>query len=249
LLRKTTLAFTAKRAEEGDMICDRQPAARANRRSLDRFGLVLAAFCVRLLAFSTSTFAEDEPAASITILVYNYAEVSPRILTGAEREADRILNRAGVRAVWFDCSGKQPTIAVESVCKSGWGSRNLGVRLLFRHVPTKFQDLTFGFALFPDLASVYYGDAALLADRAEMRSELPIILGCLIVHEVGHLLLKSSNHSATGIMQAHWERKQIRQSLTGVMLFTPQQSKLIREEVRMRMSLSGDYLTSQISSR
>ncbi len=92
------------------MICDRQPAARANRRSLDRFGLVLAAFCVRLLAFSTSTFAEDEPAASITILVYNYAEVSPRILTGAEREADRILNRAGVRAVWFDCSGKQPTI-------------------------------------------------------------------------------------------------------------------------------------------
>ncbi len=82
-----------------------------------------------------------------------------------------------------------------------------------------------------------------------MRSELPIILGCLIVHEVGHLLLKSSNHSATGIMQAHWERKQIRQSLTGVMLFTPQQSKLIREEVRMRMSLSGDYLTSQISSR
>ncbi len=172
------------------MICDRQPAARANRRSLDRFGLVLAAFCVRLLAFPTSTFAEDEPAASITILVYNYAEVSPRILTGAEREADRILNRAGVRAVWFDCSGKQPTIDVESVCKSGWGSRNLGLRLLFRHVPTKFQDLTFGFALFPGLASVYYGDAALLADRAEMRSELPIILGCLIVHEVGHLLLK-----------------------------------------------------------
>ena len=35
--------------------------------------------------------------------------------------------------------------------KSGWGSRNLGVRLLFRHVPTKFQDLTFGFALFPGL--------------------------------------------------------------------------------------------------
>ena len=209
---------------------------------------MLAAFCVRLLAFSTSTFAEDEPAASITILVYNYAEVSPRTLTGAEREADRILNRAGVRAVWFDCSGKQPTIDVESVCKSGWGTRNLALRLLSRHATNKFQDFTFGFAVIPGLASVYYGDAALLADRDEIRPQLPILLGCLIVHEVGHLLLNSSNHSATGIMQARWERKQIRQSLTGVMLFTPQQATLMREEVRKRMSLPGGNLTSQISS-
>jgi len=231
------------------MIYYREPAARAHRRSPGRFYLVVAAFCLDLLALSTSIFAEDEPVASINILVYDYAEVSPRILSGAEREADKILNRAGVRAVWFDCSGKQPTANVEGVCNSGWGSRNLAVRLLFRSVPSKFHDdLTFGFVVLPGLASVYYGDAALLADRAEMRSELPAILGCLIVHELGHLLLRSSNHSSKGIMQAHWKRKHIQQSSTGALLFTPEQSQVIRDEVRMRMSLSANYLTSQLSS-
>jgi hypothetical protein len=212
--------------------------------------LVLAALGVGIVASPTSVLAQVEPAASINILVYNYSEVPPRVMAGAEREADRILNRAGVRVVWFHCSVKHSAVDPENICKSGWGTRNLALRLLSRHVSTKFQDSVFGFALFPGLASVYYGDAALLADRAEItRSELPIILGCLIVHEVGHLLLNSNNHSATGIMQAYWEREQLRQSLTGAMLFTPQQSKLIREELQTRMSPSADYLTSQISSR
>ena len=231
------------------MICDRKPSARSNPRSLERFARALSAVCIGFLAVATSTLAEAEPAASITILVYNYAEVSPRILTAAEREADRILNQAGVRAVWFDCSTRQPTSDVESICKSGWGTRNIALRLLSRHVPTYFQDFRFGFAVLPGLASVYYEDAALLTERDEIRSELPILLAGLMVHEVGHLLLNSSNHSADGIMQAHWERKQIRQSLTGVMLFTPQQSTLIRQEARMRMNVSVGDSNSQISSR
>jgi hypothetical protein len=43
---------------------------------------------------------------------------------------------------------------------------------------------------------------------------IPIILGCDIAHEIGHLLLGSESHSASGIMQGHWERGQIRQAVT-----------------------------------
>jgi len=232
-------------------ISHRPSAVKANQRSRHPvlcLSVVLAALGVGILAFPKSALAEVEAVASINILVHNYSEVPPLVLADAEREAGRILDQAGVRAVWLDCSDKHPT-DLESICKSGWGTRNVALRLLSRHVTNKFQDFTFGFAVMPGLASVYYGDAALLADRAEIRSELPILLGCLIAHEVGHLLLNSSNHSATGIMQARWERKQIRQSLTGVMLFTPPQATLMREEVRKRMSLPGGNLTSQISSR
>lgn len=54
----------------------------------------------------------------------------------------------------------------------------------------------------PGLASVYYGDAAIMAERQKLRSDLPLLLGCLIVHEIGHLLLNSYGHSPIGVMQA-----------------------------------------------
>jgi hypothetical protein len=234
------------------MISGRQSAlmaTRPRRRTLAWFNLVLAAFSVGLLAFPTSTFAKEESTVSISISVYNYAEVTPGILSRAEREADRILNKAGVRPVWFDCSVKPASVDQESICRSGWGYQNIVLRLLSRHIPTGFQDFTFGFSVSPGLASVYYGDVALVAERQELRSELPLLLGCLIVHEIGHLLLDSPDHSAIGVMQAQWGPRELQQSLTGSMVFTPAQSRRIREQVQMRMSLPLNGRTSATSSR
>jgi hypothetical protein len=211
---------------------------------------VLAAFSVEILAFPTSTFAKEESTVSISILVYNYAEVAPGILARAEREADKILNQAGVRAVWFDCSAKHASVDQESICRSGGGYRDIGLRLLSRHVPTRVQHFTLGFSVPPGLASVYYGDAALMAERKDLRSELPLLLGCLIVHEIGHLLLNSpDDHSATGIMQAEWGPRQLQQLLSGLMAFTPAQSRRIREQLQTRMSLPLDGHTPETSSR
>jgi hypothetical protein len=209
------------------MVLVRQSAVRARRtrrRTLAGLNLALAAFFVGVLAFPTSIFATKESTVNIPVLVYNHAGAAPEILAGAEREAGRILNQAGVRAVWFDCSGKPASVAEESICRSGWGYQNIGLRLLSRHAPTRFQDFTFGFSVSPGLASVYYGEAALLAEQQEFRSDLARLLGCLIVHEIGHLLLNSPDHSPIGIMQAYWGPRQLQQSLTGLMVFTPAES-------------------------
>lgn len=139
-----------------------------------------------------------------------------------------------LRALWLDCSVKPAQLDEKSICRNGWGYQNIGLRLLSRHTPTRVPDFTFGFAVSPGLASVYYGDAALMAERQQLRSELPLLLGCLIVHEIGHLLLNSFGHSPTGIMQAEWGPIQLQQSLTGLMIFTPAQSRLIREQVETR---------------
>jgi hypothetical protein len=73
------------------------------------------------------------------------------------------------------------------------------------------------------------------SDDAEF--EVPIILGCAIAHEVGHLLLGSNSHSGSGIMQRRWERKEMRHAMTGTLLFTPEQAKLIQAETQARMRL------------
>jgi hypothetical protein len=224
-------------------------ATRPLRRTLAGLNLALVAFSIGWLAFPASIFAKEEPTVNISVLVYDYAGVAPGILAGAEHQAARILNQAGLRAVWLDCSVKPGKLDEKSICRSGLGNQNIVVRLLSRHIPTRVPDFAFGFAVSPGLASVYYGDAARMAERQQLRSEFPPLLGCLIVHEIGHLLLNSYGHSPTGVMQAEWGPAQLQQALTGLMVFTPAQSRLIREQVQTRMSLPLDGRTLETSSR
>jgi hypothetical protein len=222
---------------------------RPPRRTLAGLNLALVAFSIGVLAFPASIFAKEEPTVNISVLVYNYARAAPGTLAGAEHQADRILNQAGVRAVWFDCSVKPVQLDEKNICRRELGNQNIVLRLLSRRIPTRVPDFVFGFAVSPGLASVYYRDAALLAEQHEFRSDLPTLLGCFMVHEIGHLLLNPYGHSPTGIMQAKWGPQQLQQSLTGLMIFTPAQSRLIREQVQTRMSLSPDGRTAKTSSR
>lgn len=45
-------------------------------------------------------------------------------------------------------------------------------------------------------------------------------------------------------MQPRWERKQVRQAMTGVLLFTHEQSKLVQAEAKRRISLEAAASTS-----
>jgi hypothetical protein len=98
----------------------------------------------------------------------------------------------------------------------------------------KFQDSVFGFTVHPVLASVYYEYAVRRAKSDDAEFETPIILGCVIAHELGHLLLGPNGHSAGGIMQGEWGPKQLHLALMGGLLFTSQQSKVIRRAARAR---------------
>jgi hypothetical protein len=60
---------------------------------------------ITLLAFSALAAAQEDTSTvpSVTLLVYNKAQAPAATITQAEREAGRILGKAGVRAVWLDC--------------------------------------------------------------------------------------------------------------------------------------------------
>ena len=176
---------------------------------------------------------EDEPSA-ITILVVNYSQASPAVLASAEREAGRILGQSGLRASWLVCSVGPSTVSHQDPCQKAPEARGIRLRILPAPVLDKFQDSVFGFAIHPVLASVYYEYAMrrALTDGAEF--EAPIILGCVIAHELGHLLLGSTGHSNEGIMQPRWKANQVRQLMMGRLLFTPDQSRLMRLEARAR---------------
>ena len=179
------------------------------------FGLRLSLLVVTAVAFANPVAARrtDEPL-SLTVHVCNYTQTGSSDLAVAEREASGILRMAGLLVFWTEC-WRAPE------------SSDFSLRIL----PTLHKGLkedAIGFALPPVLANVYPDYALRLADGQRALHSEPIILGCVIAHELGHLLLGPESHSRLGIMNAHWGPAQIRQALMGNLRFTSDQSKAIR---------------------
>jgi len=188
-----------------------------------------------------------EASPTVRIRVNNYTQASPLMLAKAEREAGRILGEAGLRVVWLDC----PITHLESVhvqqnlCLEALQAPDIVLRVLLEPTHNRFQDTVYGFAVLPIVASVYFNHALRTGKRDNADFEVPIILGCVIAHEVGHLLLGSNSHSASGVMQPLWERKQLRQAMMGVLLFTKEQSERIQAEAERRSSVEAVGLKDQ----
>ena len=197
------------------------------------------------LAVPENVRADEDQPPSITVLVNNYSKASPPVVAAAEHEAARILSQAGLRVSWLNCPVRPSTLGPDGRCQEAPEGTDIRLRVVPEPIRMEPQNWALGFAVQPVLATVYYEHALRRARSDDAKFELPIILGCVIAHELGHLLLGSNSHSDRGIMLPRWEVKQVRQLMMGVLLFTPQQSKQIRREARARserrklMSLSS----------
>jgi hypothetical protein len=162
-------------------------------------------------AFANTAYCSPkESKPTLRVRVVNHTQATPTTVSQAEREAARILGEAGLKTVWLDCPLVQAKVVPQDPCLQPLEDNEIMIRVLSDHTRNGFQGNAFGFAVAPLLASVYYERAERLARIDDAKSEVPIILGCVMVHEIGHLLLGYNSHSDSGIMQSRWERKQVR---------------------------------------
>jgi hypothetical protein len=68
-------------------------------------------------------------------------------------------------------------------------------------------------------------------------ARLPEILGHIIAHEIGHLLLPGGRHSVSGIMKARWSLNEWKLVRQGALNFAPEQSRFLRAELLRRLKL------------
>jgi hypothetical protein len=202
-----------------------------------RFEVIVCLVTVMGFAWSATVFASvTDPSPTIRVRVVNYSQASAAMLARAEREAGQILAHAGLGTVWFDCSVGHGSGIQHDPCQEPLEASDIVLRVLPKPRDNRFQGQVFGFAVIPVQASVYYDYVLRQGKSDDAEFAIPILLGCVIAHEVGHLLLGSDSHSDAGVMQPRWERKQIRQAMMGNLLFTRQQANLIRAEAQRRMS-------------
>jgi hypothetical protein len=181
----------------------------------------------------SQTPAEAPRMADITISVYDYAHVSIDLLAAAEEDARRIFRQAGLETAWATCLPK-PGKVQPGDCYTV-DATHLMMKILPRAISAQARDRNdvLGTAIVDGkgvgyFAYVFYDSVQRIGEERKLGHAL---LGDVLAHEIGHLLLGSNSHSISGIMSAHWYGGELRKISESAMLFTPGQSRMLRERV------------------
>ena len=174
----------------------------------ERMRVALIAMVV--LAKSDLLYAADSLPV-LTAAVHNYADVPGDVLTEAEAEASRIFRHAGVRLLWVGSLASQARVRVHIL------SGPMAAR-------TRTRSEVLG------LATVDCGMAWVLYDRVVDTSNSVTVrtsrvLGLVMAHEIGHVLLAGRGHSHVGLMKPRLDPEVLR---TGLIGFTPKERLEIR---------------------
>jgi len=191
------------------------------------FLVFLAAACVGF--GQTTTIIGPEP--HVAISVYDYAHVSTGLLGAAEEDARRVFRQAGIETVWTTCFPK-PEKAEPDGC-SAVDSKHLTLKILPRAIAAHVRERTdvLGTALVDEKGVGFY--AYVFYDRVQrvekQRKLGHALLGNVLAHEIGHLLMGSNSHSVSGIMSAHWYGEELRRISQAAMFFAPSESRIMRD--------------------
>lgn len=200
-----------------------------------------------LSAAPANRTGELPPELTLTVRVYNYAKVPAGKLRRAEDEARGVIGGADVETIWLDCTAAGPEL------RPGRGSRHqecsataavediVTLRILnrFDHNGATLKPGIFGYANRPEVATVLYDRIAAFADRDGYEEDAAVLLGEIVAHEIGHLLLGPDAHSPAGIMRGHWDRAQVRRAILGTLMFTSDESSKIRAAIEVTTESQG----------
>jgi hypothetical protein len=156
----------------------------------------------------------------------------------ATREAARVLATAGVEAVWQRIPADSPEAHMEdqsAIVFPGVAPDDRGylVVRIVRGFPARVLPGALGYAL-PNAQSGV--QATIFYDRVEplgQANEISVsaLLGDALAHEIGHVLLGSTDHAPDGIMKARWGKADFQQAAMGLLAFNSWERAAIRERL------------------
>jgi hypothetical protein len=189
---------------------------------------------------------------SLTLRIDDHAQIHPYILRLAQKPANRIFRQLGVEVGWLDCKTSARQFPTNLACQTPLGPADFVVRILPESMSKKYglpKDV-FGFTLpttkgrVGRTVNVFYGRVFDMAFYGPVgvgfENAQGIILGHVIAHEIGHILLGPGSHSEKGIMSFPWGRKRLVDASRGRLQFTPEQARKILSKLDDLFAEGGD---------
>jgi len=174
--------------------------------------------------------AEDGPKANVTIHLIDRANVPTDVMTQAMVEASRVFQPAGVRVHWMQ-QGSDATATPHAEC-----GRPPAALFTVTILPRETTGLS-GEA--NAIANTRTGAITVFYNRvrksmADERRMLPIFLGYVLAHEIGHVSQAVGKHSPTGIMKSDWTAWDYRYMEKRVLWFSASDIRLIHRGLAIR---------------
>lgn len=209
--------------------------------------MIAIALIATLLAGAPVWASQDESPAKVpvTVLIYDGFGVGADDIMAARAEADGILGEAGIAPVWFHCGlidGQSQ--GPRDRCKSGVGADGVIVRLLRSSRLGESYRLALGEAQIDtqahtgSIATVFVDRVTITSDRAGANARG--VLGRVIAHEIGHLLIGTNHHSAKGLMRAVWTDLELRRSVGLEWRFSTSEAQCMRATIARRSERAGE---------
>jgi hypothetical protein len=183
---------------------------------------------------------QDSPLLNVWVSVFNDAQVPSEKLMEAERAASDVFARSGIVIDWLNCGHPTETAKEQAVCTEVGSPAHLEISILARSLNLKESTLGMSFQEADGAgcrADVFYAGIAHLEESGRAGSTL--ILGMVMAHELGHLLLGTNSHAPTGLMRAQWNDYDLIAARQGKLFFTREQSETLRTRLRAASSLSS----------
>lgn len=184
----------------------------------------------------TASSHEHDPAPVITVRVFNYAQVGNRTLAGAKQHAREVLSRVEVKIEWLDCPASHAEVRTNTACRGRPTSTELVIRIVPRsqnpHCQLGFAALPKGEGKLATHASVFYEAAEDLA--AGYSASNAQMLGYILAHEIGHLLLGEGSHAGKGIMRTPWRKPEMERAAEGRLGFSAKQARRMQANLLAR---------------
>lgn len=178
-------------------------------------GLVVAAMTLNG-AVSAYGAAPQQDVRRLAVIVYDYAGVDPALLAMAKSIAGDVYLRAGITIEWIDPGGFE-------------NGGTFYVNLLSKEMAARFSASkeTVGFATpGSPVANAMYDRIREIAHH--YRLPCGVMLGYVMAHELGHLLLPAHSHSEEGLMRASMD---MRLAAARKLRFTTDQEALMLERL------------------
>jgi len=184
-------------------------------------GVIGAVLC--LWPTACSCFADQSMISRIRVLVCDQANVPRETLKEAQRMASFVFHEAAIELLWLDEKSS-------SVAEADWILR---IHCCFDRLKTGLQNRTVAFAPAGGRHITVFWDKIRTEAAAGSHPEA-LMLGYVIAHELGHLLLPPRYHSPYGIMKnrlSYNDWSQVRR--LGNLFFSEEEAR------RMQVALAG----------
>lgn len=155
----------------------------------------------------------------VLVLLKNDANVPPAVVAKAQAEVVRLYGLIGVEVTWVT-EVPEPGRRLRIVCLVAWEPAD-------PRIPESALGATnTGPGGRANLAYVFWRRVERPSQRFAAAQH--ILLGVVIAHELGHMLLPNQSHAKHGLMEAPWNSEHFRAASAGLLHFADESGQLIR---------------------